>query len=153
MLHVCASNPVCFPMLTWVYWPRWYPGGRSSGIQSPASCCRHSVWSSVSLLPPLPGVSSPEDPNLSETRKAAQWSKIQSINSSKAKPTDSLYCFSLYGSFTSLLYNVYNSHVRTWASPLGTAILYRFHSFYKTRHSYIFTFDILQWTNRMGTLR
>lgn len=48
--------------LTWGYWPRLCPGGRSSDTRSPSDCCTHSAWSSLGAWggrqqPPPPDVS------------------------------------------------------------------------------------------------
>lgn len=90
--HVCIQTYLClFLMLTWEYWPRWYPDGRSSDTQSPAGCCRHSAWSSPSVLghrqqPPPPAVSPPEAPNLVGDKESLS-KRDSNIASTPANPT------------------------------------------------------------------
>lgn len=87
---VCVKRGCVFSYSTWVYWPRLYPGGRSSGTPSPTGRCRHSAWSSLCApwcrqQPPPPAVAPPEDPNLDgDTEALTNWN--QNTASSPAKP-------------------------------------------------------------------
>lgn len=108
VLHACVQTCLCLLMLTWAYWPRWCPDGRSSGTQSPGGCCRHSAWSSLSVLghchwPPLPAVSSPEDPNLVQDKEplsncdpytTSTPAKPNQLSVASASTLFHFYCFS-----------------------------------------------------------
>lgn len=89
---MCISRlvSVCLLILTSVYWPRWCPGGRSSGTHCPAGCCRRSAWPSLAVLGhgqrlPLPAVSPPEDPDLVQDKEPLS-DRDPSTASTPAKP-------------------------------------------------------------------
>lgn len=101
--RVLPILPTCvFSEPTWVYWPRLYPGDRSSGTLSPAGCCRNSAWSSVCVTaccrqPPPPAVSPLEGPNLvGDAEALSHWNQnISSRESREGNPTVSHAAFTL----------------------------------------------------------